>query len=114
MNQQDILLFIFLPLFALILAYLAILTIIVTELKRNNPDVWERLGRPSFLNQSIQNSFILSKFMYSLQYRNVKNRKVQHLGDIALVINIVVIVLFVCFIVETGGKGLHFTFKLGL
>lgn len=111
MNQLEILLYIFCPLFLAICVNLGIIYFIMGELKRNNPQLWEQLGKPSLLNSSIQNNLRMTKFLYSGRYRKINNTRVKMLGDVTIALMPVILLLFILFIVKTGGNGLHFKMR---
>jgi len=67
------------------------------------------VGKTIIFELIIQNNFTVSKFLYFGGYRKVSNKKVHALGDLALFINLLIIILFILFFVKTGGRGLHFT-----
>lgn len=108
MTPRGVLLYIFFPLFLTICTNIAIIFLIMNDLMKNNPLIWEELGKRSLLNSSIQNNFSMTKFLYSGRYRRIDNRRVRLLGDIAIALTPIILILFVIFVLKTGGKGLHF------
>jgi hypothetical protein len=63
-----------------VIAYLATCLRLFSYLKENHEAVWDRLGRPSFLNNSIQNNILFLRFMAGRKWRDMNDPALRRLA----------------------------------
>jgi len=84
----------------IVLIYLSSVIYLWSYLKRVHPETWTKLGSPSFLNNSILNSFRSIGFIFGSSYRELNDKKLMAL---LLAIRGLFILAFIAFII---GKAL--------
>lgn len=65
------------------LAYLVSVARLFGRLRRGHPNAYRGLGEPSFLNNSIGNSFRTFKFLFSGEYKSLQDSQVNTLAAFA-------------------------------
>lgn len=73
-------------------------------LKRAHPEAWDKLGRPSFLNNSIQNNFLFFGFMIHRKYLALKDPKLNQLCLTIWVVFDLCILLMIAFGFKLQGQ----------
>jgi hypothetical protein len=94
----------------LALSYLVLAAVMKRNLRKLYPGTWKALGQPSLLNNSIQNTWIFGKFIFTRRYASLSNSKIARIGDAMLVLSVLLLCSLVSFTLlmwSVGGDFAH-------
>jgi hypothetical protein len=64
------------------------------QLRNRHPETWARLGKPSFWNNSMQNSFAVLRFLWKKEYEAVGDPEFTRVAHALRTFNIIYLLLF--------------------